>query len=149
MSSHIKRKCCLSSVLLGLLIAGCGSEDDAQSRLTMASAMLQGIPTGHGTIPAQETTRDLFKEVRELLQPVLTDGLPAEQAAAHLIISETQMSDASAKIRGVSDLEREALSRLMEIETTLSNLRVLESRRTLAEAFSADEERQTFTQQRD
>ncbi len=123
-----------------LLMSGCGSEDDAQSRLTLASAKLQGIPSGKGTIPDAGAVRSVYAEVRELLDPVLERGLPVEQASASLIIAETQLGEGGPAIRALARGEGEALQRLGEVESLLEVWQVAETKREVASSFDASEQ---------
>ncbi len=139
-----------------LLVGGCGSEDDAQSRLTLASAKLQGVPSGKGTIPDADAVRSVYAEVRELLDPVLDRGLPAEQASAHLIIAETQLGEGGPAIRALAQGENKALQRLGEVESLLEVWQVAETKREVASSFDASEqiaklrqEMEQFERQRD
>lgn len=127
-----------------LLLAGCGSEDDAQRRLTMASAKLQGVPSGRGTIPDPVAAGSIFQEVRQELQPVLDRGRPAEQAAASLIIAETQLSEASASVRAASEQNQKLRDRLSEIASVLGVWTVSDTKREVAASFDAGEQRETL-----
>lgn len=137
--------CKVASLSLALLLlAGCGSEDDAQRRLTMASAKLQGVPSGRGTIPDPVAAGRIFQEVRQELQPVLDRGLPAEQAAANLIIAETQMAEAAASIRAASEQNQKLRDRLGEIASVLGVWTVSDTKRDIAASFDVGEQRETL-----
>ena len=132
----------LAIPLAGVMLVGCGSEENMQASLAKASARLGVIPTGRGTIPPPWLSGEPFAEVRTILQPVLQSENAAEKAAAHLILAQIELAEAAEKFREASATQREALERVMEIEARVSVWQVSETRRSLAASFDVGAERQ-------
>ncbi len=132
----------LAIPLAGAMLGGCGSEEDMQALLAKASAELAVIPGGRGTIPLAERSEGPYAEVRKILQPVLESENSAEKAAAHLIIGEIELAEATAQLRLTTEKQREALERVMEIEARVNVWQVAETRQALAASFDASNERQ-------
>ncbi len=132
----------LAMPLACVLLSGCGSDEDMQGLISEATARLEAIPSGRGTIPQQKAASAVYREVREILRPVLDGGLDAEKAAASLIIGETEFAEAATKVREATKEQRGALAGLMKVEATLNVWQVAETRRSVAASFDVGDERQ-------
>ncbi|MBK9189139.1 MAG: hypothetical protein IPM33_09320 [Phycisphaerales bacterium] len=109
-----------AGLILGVLtLVGCDRESDAAKAVRSGATELVAT-TGGGAAPASPSVRDAtFKSVSSKVTTPATESSGSEQAAALLLLSESQFGQAAAPAQAIVEAERKARSAMATIGTLL------------------------------
>ncbi|MEO1583945.1 MAG: hypothetical protein AAFR96_05150 [Planctomycetota bacterium] len=118
---------------LAVLPMGCLEEDALAAAIQQASADLQGLAAPGSAVPGDDLRERTYTEAIAALRPHLSDGSPAQQAAAWLLIGQAELGLAAEPLDAAADARREAIQGVNAIRSRLES-----HSRTVALAAAAE-----------
>lgn len=105
----------------GLAMLGGCDRDDASKQAVVSGARDLHALAGGGAAPAiPALQKDTYTRVVGTVQPVADSGSPGTNAAASLILAQSQFGLSEAPAARMAELERESLNRLTVLRATLN-----------------------------
>lgn len=121
-------------------MGGCDGSEDSQTLLTRAADQLEILSAGTSAPPDPAYAKRVYATVRSTLAPVLAAGLPAEQAAANLLIAETQLGEAADASATASAATQGMFDRLADARAIFARWQAVDARATALENLTTDGE---------